>query len=299
LLSPLIPAEEDLLRLWLEQEREGRVEFLYPKKGNKLKLINLARANAEMLLGEKRRETETRDRFAHSIQALKENLKLPQMPVIIEAFDISNTAGSEPVASLVVFKNGRPLKSEYRIFNIKSVAGIDDCAMMMEAVSRRYARVLKEAGTLPNLILIDGGKGQLSSAIKSLKKLNLSTLPVIGLAKRLDEIYLPAPSEPLNLPRTSSALKLLQQIRDEAHRFAISHHRKRRAKSGLKSILDQIPGVGKVRKERLMKHFKTLEKIKVAKIEELVSISGIDRKTAKSIYDYFSTLNLKDKKAEV
>lgn len=288
LLLPVTPDDGELLTTWLKQKRGGAVEFLTPKKGPKAKIMNMAEANAELLLGEKRRETEARDRLPHSVKALQEGLKLPRLPRLIEAFDVSNTGGALPTASLVVFKDGKPLKSQYRRYNIKGVEGVNDFAMIAEAVNRRYSRLVKENGDFPDLILVDGGKGQLSAAVKSLQAVEVSGQPIIGLAKRLDEVFLPGDSEPVNLPKTSSALKLLQRIRDEAHRAAITHHRSRRGKAGLESTLDNIPGVGERRKVLLIKHFGSLKRIAEAELEEIASLKGMDIKTAASIHDFFS-----------
>ena len=287
LYCPVEPDDGQLLRQWLREKRGAAVDIVRPQRGRKVKLVSLAQANAELLLGEKRRETESRDRAPHSVKSLGNFLRMEHHPRKIEAFDISNISGSYPVASLVVFKDGRPLKSEYRRFNIKGVDGINDFAMMAEAVKRRYSRLLKEGGDLPDLILVDGGKGQLSSALKSMGELEINNQPVIGLAKRLEEIYKPDCAEPLNLPKTSSALKLLQRIRDEAHRFAITHHRQRRSKGGLGSTLDNIKGVGEVRKRLLIRHFGSIKRIAAASVEELASSEGIDIRTAESIHDYF------------
>jgi len=285
-------AVEDLsvMEEWLRCKRDGAVDIIVPRRGRKAKLLRLADANAKLLLGEKRRETEARDRIPHSVTALQETLNMGEPPRIIEAFDISNLQGVQTTASMVVFKDGKPLKSEYRTFNIKSVEGIDDFASIAEVVKRRYKRQLDEEKELPDLILIDGGKGQLSSAMKSLGELNISEIPIVGLAKRLDEVFTPYESEPLNIPKTSSALKLLQQVRDEAHRVAITHHRSRRKKSAIASTLDSIEGVGEARKKLLLKHFGSVKKIAQVSLEELKT-AGIDAKTAESIIRFFTEAN--------
>ena len=287
LFLPVEPEDMKLLIVWLRDKRNAAFEICLPKRGNKAKLLRLAALNAELLLGEKRRETESRDRIPHSVKALQDNLDLPNTPRTIEAFDISNISGTYPVASMVFFLDGKPVKSQYRYFNIKTVEGINDFAMMAEAVKRRYSRLLKEEKELPDLILVDGGKGQLSAAFKSLRELEITDLPIIGLAKRLEEVYIPFDSMPYNLPKTSSALRLLQRIRDEAHRFAIAHHRARREKSSFKSILDNIPGIGEIRKKLLLKRFGSIKRIASASIEELSSVKGIDKRTVKAVKDYF------------
>ena len=288
LYLPEVPEDEETLIKWLRQKRDGAVDFIYPQRGSKVKLLGLALSNAELLLGERRRKSEVRDKVSHSVTALQEGLNLKSMPNVIEAFDISNTQGAQPVASLVMFKNGREFKSGYRKFNIKNVEGINDFAMMAEAVHRRYSRVIKENEALPDLIMVDGGKGQLSSAVKVLHELQLQDIPVIGLAKRLDEVFIPGDPEPIFLPRTSSALKLLQRIRDEAHRTAVTHHRKRRGKHETDSILDQIPGIGDARKFALYKRFGSIRNIAEADIESLLSVKEIDSRSAEEIRKYFS-----------
>ncbi|NQS96822.1 MAG: excinuclease ABC subunit C [candidate division Zixibacteria bacterium] len=287
LFLPVEPEDKELLIVWLRDKRNGAVEMCTPKRGNKIKLLRLAAVNAELLLGEKRRETESRDRIPHSLKALQESLDLPNAPRTIEAFDISNISGTFPVASMVFFRDGKPVKSQYRRFNIKTVEGVNDFAMMAEAVKRRYSRLLKEEKELPDLILVDGGKGQLSAAFASIRDLGITDLPIIGLAKRLEEVYTPFDSMPYNLPKTSSALRLLQRIRDEAHRFAIVHHRTRRERSGFKSTLDSIPGVGEMRKKILLKHFGSIKRIASASADELSSIDGIDKRTVQAIRTYF------------
>ena len=287
LYMPVMPEDDETLNKWLRQKRDGAVDFVIPVRGTKAKLVGLAVSNAELLLGEKRRNTEVRDKIPHSVKALQEGLNLKSLPKVIEAFDVSNTQGSQPVASMVVFKNGREFRSGYRKFNIKNVEGINDFAMIAEAVHRRYSRVIRENEALPDLILVDGGKGQLSSAVKVLHELQLEYIQVIGLAKRLDEVFLPGDPEPIFLPRTSSALKLLQRIRDEAHRTAVTHHRKRRGKKETDSILDQIPGIGEARKFALFKRFGSIKEIAEADVESLLSVKEIDSRTAKMIIEYF------------
>ena len=286
---PVSPDEADILLTWLKKKRDGAVDFMLPQRGKRLKLLRLAMANAELLLGEKRRETENRDRVPHSIKSLQEALNLDSLPRIIEAFDISNLQGKQTSASMVVFKDGKPLKTHYRKFNIKTVTGIDDFASMAEAVKRRYKRLLDEDQEFPDLILVDGGKGQLSSAVKSLRDLDITDQPIIGLAKKLEEIFTPYDPDPINLPKTSSALKLLQQIRDEAHRVAVTHHRKRRIRHNFISTLDSIPGVGEKKKMILLKEFGSVNNIALASYDELAATSGIDKKTAAAIVKNFES----------
>ncbi|MEC8853057.1 MAG: helix-hairpin-helix domain-containing protein, partial [Bacteroidota bacterium] len=209
------------------------------------------------------------------LEQLQKDLRLLERPRHIECFDNSNMQGVNPVAACVVFKNAKPSKKDYRHFNIKTVEGPDDFASMEEVVYRRYKRLLVEEKDLPQLIVIDGGKGQLSSAVKSLGKLNLiGKISIIGIAKRLEEIYFPGDSVPLYLDKRSESLKLIQQLRDEAHRFSITHHRKQRSKDSLGTSLDNIRGIGPKTVELLISHFGSVKKVKTAKKEELVSLIG-------------------------
>jgi excinuclease ABC subunit C len=214
---------------------------------------------------------------------LQEDLGMEVAPRRIEAFDNSNIQGSNPVAGMVCFVDGKPRKSEYRKFHIKSVDGIDDFASMHEVVNRRYKRQLDEKNPLPDLILIDGGKGQLSAAKSALDALGLGYVPVIGLAKRLEEVFKPGMSAPQNIAKTSPGLYLLRAIRDEVHRFAITFHRKSRKKDMTKSIFEQIPGMGKKRIQKLWQEFKSLEAIKDTSINELKKKTGFSEKLCREI----------------
>jgi excinuclease ABC subunit C len=206
---------------------------------------------------------------------LQEDLRLSALPFNIECFDNSNLQGTTPVASMVKFTDGKPNKKEYRHFNIKTVEGANDFASMEEIVGRRYSRLVEEKKPLPDLIIVDGGKGQLSSATAALKKLNLyGSIPIIGIAKNLEEIYFPGDSIPLHVSKKSLSLKLIQRIRDEAHRFAITFHRLKRSKKTFNSELDAIKGLGEATKQKLLKHFKSVAKIKTANRDELVAVVG-------------------------
>jgi len=206
---------------------------------------------------------------------MKKDLRLPKEPVHIECFDNSNIQGSNPVAACVVFKNGKPSKKEYRHYNIKTVSGPDDFASMEEVVFRRYKRLVEEGESLPQLIVIDGGKGQLSSAVKSLDLLGLrGKISIVGIAKRLEEIFFPEDSIPLYLDKKSESLKILQRARDEAHRFGITFHRKKRSKGSLTSELDQIAGIGPTTRTQLLTQFKSLKRIKAASVEEISQLLG-------------------------
>ena len=293
---------------WLSAKLAASVSVVVPKIGDKAKLMAMCKRNAQFLLGLlKIQKEKNKDFMPHSIRALQRDLRLPRPPRKIECFDISNTSGTDSVASMVVFLDGRPRKSEYRKFKIKTVDGPNDFASMQEVVRRRYERVLEEHTDLPDLIVVDGGKGQLSSAIEVLDSLGLrrnesganehiaqpdqaksshsSGLSIIGLAKRLEEVFVPGASEPQSIPKTSSGLKLLQQIRDEAHRFAITYHRSVRAKRVLQSELDLIAGVGKKRAKALLEVLGSVQAVKFATLEQLSEVVG--EKTALRIREYF------------
>jgi excinuclease ABC subunit C len=213
-------------------------------------------------------------------------LELDEPPRRIECFDISNTHGTDSVASLVVWEGARPKKSEYRSFNVKSVAGADDTASIAEAVERRYRRRVAENRRLPDLVVIDGGKGQLGAAVAALAQVGLPMLPVVGLAKREEEIFRPGTAEPLRLDRRSPALQLMQRVRDEAHRFAVGRHRRRRSRRTLKTELTEIPGIGPVRARRLLKEFGSLEGVKAAGEEALQAAVG--KSAARAIRERYS-----------
>ncbi|RKZ05809.1 excinuclease ABC subunit C, partial [bacterium] len=208
------------------------------------------------------------------------------LPRVIEAFDISNIHGVLAVGSMVTFKDGKPLKSRYRRFKVRSVQGIDDFAMMEEVLSRRFESIKAGKDMAPDLILIDGGKGQVSAAVKAMLKNEISSIPIIGLAKKEELVFMPGKKEGLRLERSSDALKLLQRLRDEAHRFAVSYHRKLRSKELQSSILDRIPGIGKSKRTVLLNAFGSVEKIKEASIDQLVSVPGIGDRLAEEIYRF-------------
>ena len=217
------------------------------------------------------------------LNELKDILNMPVLPKRIEAFDNSNLQGTNPVAGLVCFVDGKPLKKQYRCFNIKTVKGIDDFESMREVVHRRYARQLKENKILPDLILIDGGKGQLSAAKSSLDKLGLGYITVIGLAKKLEEVFIPGSLHPQNISKTSSALYLLRKIRDEVHRYSISFHRQKRIKKMTMSIFEDINGLGTKRLQELWRNFKNINNIKRTTISEIVNKTNIPKSIAKQI----------------
>ncbi len=266
------------------------VRFHVPVKGEKKTLLDLSLLNAKymkMEMKKKRLNFKNKKTDSGVLASLKKDLRLDVLPKHIECFDNSNLQGSNPVASCVVFKNGIPAKKDYRNFNIKTVSGIDDFKSMTEVVFRRYARLQNEKKELPQLIVIDGGKGQLSSAKKSLDKLKLK-INIIGIAKRLEEIFFPEDPLPLYLEKRSESLRLLQRIRNEAHRFAITHHRKKRIKEGLSSSIDSITGIGPKSIEKLIAYFGTVNKIKLASKNELEKIVG-DAKSNKILKYYSNT----------
>lgn len=260
-----------------------------PRKGDKKQLLELSKRNAAYYRLEKYKNEKIKNPEAHSdriLNQLKNDLRLKESPVHIECFDNSNIQGTNPVAACVVFRNAKPSKKDYRHFNIKTVVGPDDFASMEEVVTRRYSRMLAENQELPQLIVIDGGKGQLSSAVNALEKIGLrGKVAIIGIAKRLEEIFFPGDSVPIYLDKRSESLKVIQQMRNEAHRFGITHHRDKRSKSALTSELTQIPGIGPKTFEVLMKHFKTLSKIKNADLESLSAVIG--KAKGKVVIAYF------------
>ncbi|MBI4648573.1 MAG: excinuclease ABC subunit UvrC [Bacteroidia bacterium] len=254
------------------------VTFTVPQIGDKLKLLELSQRNVKYYMLEKHKQQASAHPQQHIrriLETIKKDLYLPELPVHIECFDCSNILGSYPVASCVVFKNIKPSKSNYRKYNIKTVEGPDDFASMEEIVFRRYKRSLEEQQSLPQLIVIDGGKGQLNAGVRSLEKLELrGKIAIIGIAKRLEEIYFPGDSVPIYLDKNSETLKIIQQLRNEAHRFGIKFHREKRTKGFVTSELDNIPGIGPKTKELLLKEFKSVARIKKTEITELEKIIG-------------------------
>jgi excinuclease ABC subunit C len=279
-----------LIQQWLTLRRSGGVSFVFPEGGELAKLIAMCKNNAKFLLDElKLQRLKQKDFIPAAVRSLQRDLRMQKPPRRIECFDISHFQGTETVASMVVFVDGKPRKSEYRKFKIRSVAPseVNDFASMKEVIYRRYKRVLDEAMELPELIMVDGGKGQLSSAVESLRELNLQNHPIISLAKRLEEVYVPDQSEPLPIPKSSSALRLLQQLRDEAHRFAITFHRSLRDKRTLQTELDLIEGIGKKRAKELLESFGSVQGVKFASAEQLAEVVG--EKTAQKIKEYFES----------
>jgi excinuclease ABC subunit C len=252
------------------------IENLVPKIGDKKKLITLSLKNALELKRDKEILREgKKSKQMEVLSILQKDLQLTSLPLVIECFDNSNFQGTTPVASMVRFANGKSDRKNYRHFNIKTVEGANDFASMKEIVGRRYRRILDEAGPLPDLIVVDGGKGQLSSACEALKELQLyGKIPIIGIAKKLEEIYYPEDPFPLHINKKSPGLMLLQQVRDEAHRFAITFHRQKRSKATIKTEIEEFKGIGKKTADKLLSHFKSVKKIKEASLEEIEKIIG-------------------------
>ena len=260
---------------------EINTKFIVPKLGDKMKLLNLSIKNAKSFRVERLKQVQILDPEKHSnriLNQLKIDLKMENIPSHIECFDISNIQGTNTVAACVVFINAKPSKSNYRKYNIKSVTGPDDFTSMQEVVFRRYRRLIDEKKSLPQLIIIDGGKGQLSSALKSLKKLNIeSKVTIVGIAKRLEEIYFPGDSIPLYLNKKSESLKIIQNLRNEAHRFGIEFHKSKRIKNAMSSIFDNIDGIGEKTKNKLLKKYKSLSIIKKLSFDEIKEEIGSDK----------------------
>ncbi|HKK45374.1 MAG TPA: excinuclease ABC subunit UvrC, partial [Balneolaceae bacterium] len=279
---------EEPLAQYLWEERGKKVRIHVPQRGEKAKMIRMALSNAKLLLGERKLEKEkaARDHIPHSVKELKEQLDLQRLPRRIECFDNSNLQGSDPVASMVCFVDARPKKSEYKRFHIKTVKGPDDFASMKEVLSRRYKRVMDEKQQIPDLIVVDGGKGQLSSAVAALQDIGFyGECEIIGLAKRLEEVFVPGKSDAIMIPKKSSALKLLQKVRDEAHRFAITFHRNKRAKRTIKTELTQIDGIGKKTAQKLLNKYGSVKAVREQSLEDLQNEAG--DVTGQRIYEYF------------
>ena len=267
------------------------VTFSVPQRGDKKQLLDLSLRNAKFYRLERAKQEKIKDPEQHTnriLEQLRKDFRLADLPIHMECFDNSNIQGTNPVSACVVFKNAKPSKKDYRHFNVKTVEGPDDFASMEEAVYRRYKRLLDEDQALPQLIVIDGGKGQLSAALKALEQLNLrGKVAIVGIAKRLEEIFFPGDSLPIYLDKRSESLKVIQFMRNEAHRFGITHHRNKRSKGALTSEITSITGIGPKTQQDLMKAFRTVSGIKQASSEELIKIVG--KAKAEIISNYFST----------
>lgn len=269
--------DTELLEEWLIDLRGNKVYIKVPMKGVKLRLVNMAQKNAEIIKHQKKA-------MENSLIELKKYLKLDKLPRIIEGYDISNISGKFAVGSKVSFKDAKPNKKKYKRFKIET-PGPNDFAMMKELLTRRLKMI--DTDEEPDLIVIDGGKGQLGMACEVLDELNLAHIPIIGLAKEFEEIYIPNSKRPIIIPKNNKALHLLQQVRDESHRFAITYHRKLRSDNISESSLDDIPGIGKKRKINILKEFGTMDKVKNASVEELAKIKGMNEKVATNVYEYY------------
>jgi len=276
--------DKEAIEKWLSSKKGSKMALVYPRIGEKRKMLDLCRKNTEMILKDLLIKKIKRKEFVPKILSeLQDVLSMPVVPKRIEAFDNSNLQGTNAVAGMVCFVDGKPLKKEYRKFNIKTVKGIDDFKSMREVVYRRYSRQLKENKPMPDLILIDGGKGQLSAAKSSLDKLGLGYISVIGLAKKLEEIFIPESMEPQNISKTSPALYLLRKIRDEVHRFAIGFHKQKRKKSAFDSIFDNIKGMGKQRVKKIWHIYDSIEELKKDSLSSIHKKTKIPLKIIKNI----------------
>ncbi len=279
---------------------DEKIKFTVPKLGEKKKLLDLSQKNVHFFRREKMEQYEKLNpdvRVERLLTQMMKDLRMNQLPQHIECFDNSNFQGKYPVSAIVVFKDAKPSKKDYRYFNVKTVEGPNDFATMEEAVHRRYRRMLDEGTPLPQLIIIDGGKGQLSAAMKSLKLLGIEKqMTVIGIAKRLEELFYPGDQYPLYLDKRSETLKIIQQLRDEAHRFGITAHRKKRDKGTLATELELVPGVGRLSAEKLLKYFKSVKKIREASVEELQEV--VNLKQAQAVKAYFAPQPLEGAAAE-
>ncbi|MFO7848017.1 MAG: excinuclease ABC subunit UvrC [Balneolaceae bacterium] len=281
--------DPDPLAEYLWEQHQKKVPIRVPKIGEKKHLINMAISNAKLNLGQRKleKEKQEKERIPQSVKDLKEFLHLDRLPRRIECFDNSNIQGSDPVASMVSFVDAQPRKSEYKRFKIKTVTGADDFASMKEIVKRRYKRVKEEKLQVPDLILIDGGKGQLNAAVEALKEIDfMDACEIAGIAKRFEEIFLPGKADPVMIPKTSSSLKLLQRARDEAHRFAITYHRQKRSKRTVQTELTSIDGIGNKTAEELIKTFGSVKKVKESPREKLQEVIG--NKKGAAVANYFS-----------
>ena len=269
--------EKELLEDWLSDLRGNKVKIKVPQKGVKLRLVKMAKKNAEIIKHQNKK-------MENSLIELKKYLKLEKLPRVIEGYDISNISGKFAVGSKVSFKDGKPNKKMYKHFRMET-PGPNDFAMMEELLTRRLKMI--DSDPEPDLIVIDGGKGQLGMACGVLEKMNLTHIPIIGLAKEFEEIFVPNSSRPIIIPKNNNALHVLQQVRDESHRFAITYHRKLRSKNIQASSLDEIVGIGKKRKVALLKEFGSIDNIKKASVDQLAKINGMNQKTAENVYNYY------------
>jgi excinuclease ABC subunit C len=281
------PADCPTINEWLNLKSNRRVKIFVPQRGNQRSLLKMCKENAILQLKELQlQKMKNEGGVPYSVSALQRDLHLKELPRKIECFDISNLQGTDTVASMVVFEDGKPKKSQYRKYIIKDVTGPDDFLSMQEVIRRRYIKLKEEGGILPDLIMVDGGKGQLSSAVEILDELGFQNYNIVGLAKRLEEVFHPGKSDPETINKTSSGLRLLQQIRDEAHRFAITFHRNRRSKRTIKTELTDIKGIGENTANLLLKEIGSIQSIKEAPVEKLAEVVG--RKKAEVVFNHFN-----------
>ncbi|MGB8650749.1 MAG: excinuclease ABC subunit UvrC, partial [Mycobacteriales bacterium] len=298
-LVPALPPEHEAMERWLRQLRGTNVRVRVPQRGDKKALMETVERNAQQAfaLHKTKRASDLTAR-SKALAEIQEALELDEAPLRIECFDVSNLQGTSVVASMVVFEDGLARKSEYRRFAVKGVEGQDDVASMHEVLTRRFARHLEEAARPeldeetgrprrfaypPNLVVVDGGAPQVAAAQRALDDLGVSDVALCGLAKRLEEVWLPGQDDPVILPRTSEGLYLLQRVRDEAHRFAIAFHRQKRSKAMTVSALDDIAGLGETRRKALLRHFGSLKRLKAATVEEVMEVPGVGRRTAEAV----------------
>ncbi len=285
LYLPVDPTDEELIIQWLSKKAKKKIQVFTPQKGEKLRLVDMAAANARLLLDELLIQKKGyKERVATAVQILKSDLHLEKSPRTIACVDISNTGETDAVGSLVYFENGKPKKSGYRHFKIKTVAGQDDFAMMREVVGRYFFRLKEEKGLPPDLLVVDGGKGQLSSVLNEIKSIGFDGLNIIGLAKKFEEVYIPDHAEPITIAKSSPGLRILKLVRDEAHRFAIEYNRKVRSARTIKSELDELEGIGPKRREILLKQFGSVKRVKEATLQELMDVKGIPKNIAEKVF---------------
>ncbi|MGB4735754.1 MAG: excinuclease ABC subunit UvrC [Bacillota bacterium] len=286
-LLPMKPHDEEAISMWLREKKGRKVSIRVPKRGDKKQLVSMATDNARLSLEEEKLKA-MQDAMVKdaALLELKEVLELPRLPRRIEAFDISTIQGSHAVGGMVVFESGRPVKSAYRRFKIKTVDGQDDYGMMHEIISRRYRRIVEQGGTrnqVPDLIIIDGGRGQLNAGLRALAQVGAEDIPTISLAESHELIFVDGRDEPIALPEDSKALLLLRRIRDEAHRFAVSYHRQLRTKRSMLSELEEIPGIGKKRLKALLTAFGSLKGVRAASVDEIAKVPGMNYKLAEKL----------------
>jgi len=305
-----LPEDAKVLEQWLSEQRGKNVSLIQPQRGEKLELVQTVKRNAhQSLIQYLSKRANDAAVSGSALAEIAEQLELAELPLRIECFDISNIQGTSMVASMVVFEDGQPKKSDYRRFSISDEAGFDDTRAMHHVITRRFKRYLDEKDIdiaeataqggqrpkfayPPQLVVVDGGKPQVNAAAKALRELGITDVALCGLAKRLEEVWLPNNSEPIIFPRHSEALYLLQKLRDEAHRFAINFHRSKRSKVMLESLLDEVPGLGEIRRKSLLTHFGSVTALKAATVDELASVPGIGGKMAQTIMEQIKNQDL-------